>query len=112
MKILRDPAGITAPEYESDIDRYLDECESYILRIMEYARKNGSGKYAGMVVSFPYADGLANYVVFDRNTIIHLSDGDAYEFPHIERLTPKDVERRIESQIKFKAFVNKIQEGK
>ena len=72
--------------------------EAWIKELSNLCRKSGSGPNKGKEVSFPHADGHARYMVFSPGVLLHLAIGDAWHYPHIERLTSKDIVTRIKSQ--------------
>jgi hypothetical protein len=71
--------------------------DAYIGRVQEWARNNGNGTLAGELVSFPFADGHALYVILSLRpvTLIHLPVGDSWQYPHVERLTAKDIKEEV-----------------
>jgi len=100
-KIYSAPKEIAEPEFhvngEFNMDAYNEDTERYRKEVADYAKKYGKGKLAGKIVSFPIADGSASYVVFSSSPVqlLHLADGDAYQFPYANRLTASDIKERI-----------------
>lgn len=88
----RKNGGKSYSEYEKLENAYLEE-------IIAWAKKNGTGEYAGEQVNFPYADGYASYIVISLSPVklIHIDIGDGWEYPYAHRLTTKDIKEEIDS---------------
>lgn len=109
-KVYREPKGIRPPEIRDFQkegvssreywDAYQNAEREYEEKVREWAKANGTGKYAGEVVRFQVADGYAGYVVLSLRPVklIHLSVGDSYHFQYIERLTAADIRKQIEQE--------------
>jgi len=106
-KVYREPKGIEPPDLggflrggKRDMREFFELEREYEGRVREWARANGSGKCRGEVVRFGVADGKASYVVLSLRPVrlIHLSAGDGYRFPYVERLTASDIRGRVESE--------------
>ena len=106
-KIYAAPKSIKVPNFANGIDEYRKDCERYRNEIQKLAKDNGKGKYAGKIVSFPHADGYASYAVVSLSpvTLIHLADGDAYEFPYIHRMTASDIREKIDADERWATFI-------
>lgn len=112
-KVYREPKGIKPPELRDFMkdgvssrdywDAYVKAEAEYEGKVKAWARENGSGKYAGEVVRFQVADGYAQYVVVSLRPVklIHLSAGDGYSFPYVERLTAADLRKQIDAERAF-----------
>lgn len=87
-------------DYGDDFRAYMNAQEEYVKKVQAFAVANRSGKYVGKEVSFPHADGYARYVIFSIKPLIllHLAVGDAWQYPHVERLTAKDVQQAVDRQ--------------
>lgn len=91
--------GLPVPPLDMDWEKHLALEAEYVQKVKEYAAKHGKGPFAGREVGFPVADGYARYVVLSLSPckLIHLAVGDAWHFQYIERLTGKDIRKKIES---------------
>ena len=86
------------PDYTKDwkeIEKYEKE---YLKEVQDYARKNGTGDYAGEVLRISHADGYAQYVVVSLKPVklIHLPIGDAWAAPYVHRMTASDIKWEID----------------
>jgi hypothetical protein len=96
VKICCTPASIVCPEFSdfsTDYKAYNVACEKYVKATQEWAKANGSSECAGEIIFFGVGDGAARYVVFSLKPVqlIHLADGDSYQFPYAHLLTAKAV---------------------
>jgi hypothetical protein len=75
----------------------------YAKKFKDYCIKHGKGKYKGETVQFSVADGYAIYYVLECSPmeLIHFDEGDAYNFPYIERLNKSDIVEQIEFDKQF-----------
>ena len=91
--------GIRKPAI-GDWKTYESRAESYIGKIVDYAKANGHGPEAGRIIRFGVADGKAQYVVFSLKPVvlIHLDVWDGYQFQYVNRLTASDVRDEIARQ--------------
>jgi hypothetical protein len=89
--------GIEAPEWKSGMNfqEFNEICAEYEQKIISWCKENSKHKLAGEVVSFPVADGNANYVIVKPSEVVHLATGDAWHYQYIDRLTAKDIEQEI-----------------
>lgn len=85
---------------ENWLEEYEDKCKEYVEEVKNWAKEKGKGKYSGEEVYFPHADGYARYVIISLKPLelLHLNVGDAWDLPHIERLTASDLIKKVESQ--------------
>jgi len=88
--------------YQKEVDRYYSELKAFCL-------KRKKGKNVGTIVKFQIADGYAEYMVSSMRPLelIHLPIGDEYQFPYIQNLTAKDIQQRIDQQIKLDSIFKK-----
>ena len=109
-KIYSAPKEIKEPEMhvngKFDYDAYMKEIERYRGEVSAFCKKHGKGTYAGKIISFPVADGQACYVILSLKPVelIHLADGDAWDFQYAHRLTASDIKeevRRDEAMAEF-----------
>lgn len=65
-----------------------------------------TGKNTGEVVSFPVADGYAQYMVGEARSLIliHLPYYDAYHYRMVDRFTKKEILAEIERSKKMSAL--------
>lgn len=71
---LPDMNKINEPDYTAKMLMYIKDCTSYVTRLHDYCKYNGSSKLAGKIVDFPVDDGYAYYMVFSTTpfTLIHI----------------------------------------
>jgi len=115
-KIYNPPNCIEVPELEFDpnhfkenLKKYNDACEQYIKDLKDFVLSIKKGKNIGEIISFPVADGKAEYMVSSMRPLelMHIPLGDAWEFPYVHLLTAKEVNKIIEQQNKLKEFFEK-----
>lgn len=94
------PAEVGDPpawERGMDFRVHMQEEEAWENQVIEWARANGSGKYAGEVFRWQIADGYARYVIYRLRPLelIWLGTGDAWQMPDVvaRGLTAADVRR-------------------
>ncbi len=66
-----------------------------------------NGERTGQTVSFPVADGYAQYMFADRGRqsyLMHLPYGDAYQYRDVEFLPKDEIIRRIDLDAKRASF--------
>jgi hypothetical protein len=75
----------------------------YAKKFKDYCIKHGKGKYKGETVKFSVADGYAIYYILECSPmeLIHYDEGDAYNFPYIERLNKSDIVEQINFDKQF-----------
>jgi len=96
-RVREEVAEVPAYNMEGGIEGYRKACQEYVEKVVAFAKRLGKGKYAGKIVRFPVADGYARYVVMSLKPVklLHLQDGDGWDFQYIERLTAKDIKEAI-----------------
>jgi hypothetical protein len=97
MKIYSAPKEVgPTPEFHP-LDTYDQRCDEFVGRVKDYAKQHCNGNLRGEEVRFPVADGYARYIVFSirPETLIHLSIGDAWQFPYANRLTAADIRKEV-----------------
>lgn len=75
-------------------DDFVTAEEAFLARLIAWVKaRNPGDAYAGTVVSWPYADGRAQYLVAAIKPVqlLHLPLGDAWAFPLAGRATKKDL---------------------
>lgn len=105
MKVYGCPKGYEAPELDFDADWQAEEA-AHTERLKQHLIESGhNGKYTGEVVSFPVADGSAQYMLVEgsgrygkRAFLIHLPYGDGYNYGGIEHFPKADIIKKIEQQ--------------
>ncbi len=98
-------SDVEAPKYDyskTDWDSVQKVDDKYIADVKaDLVAKGFTGSLVGEVVSFPYADGAAYYMVASLRplALIHLPIGDAWQLPapYERGLTAKDVRKNVES---------------
>jgi hypothetical protein len=79
-------------QYNEDCDKFKTDLKN--LLIEKFKR---TGENVGEIISFPVADGHAEYMVAGMKPVelIHIPLWDAWEFQYANRLTAKDVQEKI-----------------
>lgn len=107
MKVYSCPEEIAfgEPDYQNyDSAKELAREEAHMAKVKEWLKRHGcTGKYTGEILSLPFADGYAQYMVGDGNPsfLLHLPYGDAWHNKDAEFLPKKEVIRRIDAEKKF-----------
>jgi len=102
MKVYACPDEIPAPEIDFksfDLKKLRADEEQHQARLKAWLIARGyTGKNTGELVSFPVADGYAQYMFADGKSpaLIHLPYGDAYQYPHIQYLPKAEILKNIE----------------
>ena len=111
IKVWAPPAELKKPKWNSKTDwqQHRKNTEAYFERIKKFCAEQGSGKYKGEVVRFPFADGQAIYVVYSSTPmeLIHCDIYDAYDYPYITRLSKRDIIDEIESEKRMEQLRNR-----
>lgn len=83
--------------------------ERYIQKTKELLLKRKKGKNVGEIISFPYADSNAQYMVASMRPLelVHLEVGDAWEFPQAHLMTAKEVQKKLDSQKRIEELFSK-----
>lgn len=102
---------MSAKIYQSPIDEpvldwknpnaYAKEEEKFKAELKEYLQvRNKTGKNVGEVIRFQVADGYAEYMVASMRPLelVHLNLLDGYNFQHIDLMTAKAVQEKIDQQ--------------
>jgi hypothetical protein len=78
---------------------YQKAIDTWIEKIVEFAKTYGSGDMRGEIVKFPVGDGCARYVVYSISKrsveLIHLPVYDSSQLEYIHRLTADDIRETI-----------------
>jgi hypothetical protein len=106
------PENIKCPSIEEfckdgfDSEGYNQACEKFREELKEFCQCNSKHKLAGKIARFGVADGYAEYMALTSTKVIHIADGDAYDYPYIDRLMGKDIVQNIERQESWQKLVN------
>jgi hypothetical protein len=102
---------VDTPKFNwNNIPQYEKDCETFKEDIKKYLKERGyNEKHTGTIISFPVADGQAEYMVMSLKPVrlIHIPIWDAWEYPYIDRLTKKDIEEKINYQIGMSKLLSK-----
>lgn len=121
MKVFNPPLAVKIPDW-NPATWQADEA-AYKVELAETMRKGGwTGPLTGEVVSFPRADGYAQYMVVDpppktrgaATSLIHLPLGDAWHIPeaHARGLRKSDIVAMVERDRKMaELFANRVFEA-
>lgn len=97
-KIYSPPSSVKVPEFNwKSVGTYKNECEKFVNALKEFCIKRKNAEHIGEVISFPVADGVAQYMVASLSPVelIHLPLWDAYQFDYANRLTKIDIIEKI-----------------
>jgi hypothetical protein len=113
-KIYDIPGNIKVPEIKFDnfnLKEYQNDIERFYKEVKEALMADGyNEEHLGEVISFPVADGKAEYMVFSLEPIVqlvYLPIGDAWEFEYAHLLTKTEVLRKIQQQKALSKLFNK-----
>lgn len=117
MKLYALPAEVPAPKFDFNdgIDNYDAKCEQHRADLKAWLEANGwSGKNTGRTVSFPVADGKAEYMIAQagsrtgRSTcIFHLPYLDGYHYLGAEKFSFKELLGKADSEEALAALFKK-----
>ena len=101
-KVYTHPDEIKAPVLNfTKIKEYDAECDKFCKELADWCKKrNPSQEHIGEIISFPVADGKAQYMVAAIKPVqlIHLPLWDAWQFQYASRLTSKDIKEKVAQQ--------------
>ena len=100
-KVYLAPESIKVPELDFRImNTYEEACDNYKAELKAFLQKRKNGKNVGEIISFPVADGYAEYMVASMEPVelVHLPLGDAWDFQYARLLTAKEVQEKIDQQ--------------
>lgn len=107
MKVYSCPKELPAPKIDVanfDWTKHDKAEAAHKKALAKWLKEAGyTGKYTGELVSFPVADGYAQYMMADgpKSFLVHLPYGDAWQYRDVEFLPKKEIIRRIEAEKKF-----------
>lgn len=104
MRVMASP--ITSPRFEDykingsfSMSLMTEKENEFKADLKAFLNRSGfNHQLTGEVVRFPIADGYAQYMVADANTLIHLPLGDAWQIPgpHARGLRISDIKAMVE----------------
>ena len=104
-KIYDLPDGIEVPSLDvKDIKGYEVKCNELRDNLRKWLKDNGfTGKHSGTCISFPVADGYAEYMVVNLRPVqlIHIPVWDAWNYPQANYITAKGITDKIEADIRL-----------
>lgn len=109
-KIYSGIKGINPPKFDfKNYGEYQKKCDEYIKLLEEQCKAASNHKNAGKIISFPVADGRAQYMICTMKPLqlIHINTGDGYQTEFAQLLTAKKVNEMIERDEKFNELFNK-----
>ena len=98
-KIYSAPKSIKLPTFSFEkLDDYHKDCDRYRAELKKALLSRKKGKNIGEIISFPIADGAAEYMIASLRPLelVHIPLGDAWDFQYAHLLTAKDVNKKIE----------------
>ncbi len=97
-----DPPAFSIDSWREDEDRYIADLKALATETDQnraQAQGKRPGNLVGEIVSFPIADGAAQYMVWQHSpfSLVHIATGDAWSIPeaHARGLRLKDVRDKI-----------------
>ena len=87
-----DFSNFNRDEYEKDVERFFAELRSWI------SEQGYNDKESGKIISFPIADGHAQYMVIKTKgtpELFYLALDDCWSFPYIQDITSKTIKEKI-----------------
>lgn len=98
-KLSNDPIAGFELQPGEDFMVYLDRSKKLLKELEDKEAALPEGTYEGVILSFPYADGYAMYLVQKTSplTLQHIPFGDAWQIPaaHLRGLTLADVKEQV-----------------
>jgi hypothetical protein len=98
---------------KEDINVYLERIDARMKELEDSFARQPEGTLKGAIVSFPYADGRAMYLVRTESplTLQHIPYGDAWQIPdaHIRGLRLEDIRKMVEGDRRLKEMFSKRQ---
>jgi hypothetical protein len=101
---------VPKPDYENfDLEKYQKDVESFTAKLREYCLANGKDTERGETITFPVADGCAQYMVFSMKPVklIHMPLGDAWEYQDADLQTAMIIREKIHRQKAFAAIFSR-----
>ncbi len=110
-KAFKHPEGFEPPTITMDDFRdgtWQAKEQEYIDRLADRCKMNGTNPLHGEVISFPVADGAAQYMVWKTQPLqlIWLELGDAWSItePHLRGLRLADVREQVDHAARMREF--------
>jgi hypothetical protein len=99
-KIYAPPKDLPVPEHDYsnfDMKKIQNADDEWTEKLRQYCLANGRDPERGEVVSFPWADGRAMYMVFSMKplALIHMPLGDAWQYPDADLQTAARIRENI-----------------
>jgi len=100
-KVYRGIPKINPPDLSSinNYKQYKKDCDKYVEEVVNFCKVNYGDccKEAGKEIQFQVHDGFARYIIATLKPVrlIHITTGDAYQFPYVYRLTAADIRSNI-----------------
>jgi len=115
-KIYSAPAEVKLPENTFDnVKDWEVNDNKYIEELKQHLQELGyNGKNMGEILRFPAADSYALYMVISMKPLqlVHLELGDAWGFQYANLLTAKEVQKKIDAEKRFAAFLEENKKNK
>lgn len=86
------------PSLRLDYRTYQAQQEAWVDKLRSWVKANGDDSdLCGRIVSFPVADGFAQYMVLRKRPLglVHLPLGDAYQFRYAHLLNVKEIYKLV-----------------
>jgi len=94
-----------------DFRTYIDRTDTLLKELLDRAASLPDGSYEGTILSFPFADGKALYLVQKTHplTLQHIPAGDAWQIPaaHVRGLDMSDVQEHARRNKALKALFSR-----
>ena len=102
------PAEMPKPEFPKagsgrDWKDYIKEEDDYRVRLQDWIKAHGKGKYAGEALHFPAGDGHATYYVYSLSPLVLIHDptGDGWHSETAPLMTVAAVKDRVDRERRF-----------
>jgi len=115
-KVYSAPEEVKLPDNTFDnVKDWVTNDNKYIESLKQHLREIGyDGKNMGEILKFPAADGYAQYMVISMKPLqlVHLELGDAWTFQYANLLTATEVQKKIDAEKRFTAFLEEAKKNK
>jgi hypothetical protein len=83
------PAELGQCDFDPADKNWMKKEGEYVAKIVEYAKKKGTGSLRGKQIAIPMADGHALYIILTTSPlqVLHVPVGDKWHSPLINQLT-------------------------
>ena len=99
-KIFSPPKNLPVPQFDMNAphDQWMKDDAEWTEKLRQFCLANGdSSPEVGEVISFPWADGHASYMVLSMKPVklVHMPLGDAWQYPDADLQTAKRIREHV-----------------